>query len=171
MKNQWMKKSCTVFVAMVSIFALCGCGSKAEDLQPHEWFFDGEIVSYYDSAETLDEESCQKYESYIDGAMSDSVNWVMSGEDAEIRCFCTRDDSVVTYKGICVGDEVSVVEDIFSYEQKIGECYNVYFDGTTEVDIEEHGGGDNIIILYYYVEAGIIEEIYVMDGVFGRTMR
>ena len=98
------------------------------------------------------------------------MNWIVSKDEDEIRSFCTRDNSVVTYKGISVGDKVSVVEDAFSYEQGIGESYNVYFDGTMEVDIEEHGYEDELIVLYYYVEDGVIEEIYVMDGLFGMTM-
>ena len=39
-----------------------------------------------------------------------------------------------------------------------------------EVDIEEHGYEDELIVLYYYVEDSVIEEIYVMDGLFGMTM-
>lgn len=169
-RKQWLKKSCAVVVAMASLFMICGCGNKEKDLQPHEWIMDGKVVSYYDSTEDINEKICPIYDEYISGAMSDSMNWVVSREDDEIRSFCTQDNSVVTYKGISVGDKVSVVEDTFSYERGIGESFNVYFDGTTEVDIEEHGYEEELLVLYYYVEEDIIKAIYVMDGLFGMTM-
>lgn len=164
------KKRSIPVIVLISVLGLCACGGKEKELQPHEWRMDGKVLSYYGGTKELDKETCPIYDDYISGAMSDSMNWIVSKDEDEIRSFCTRDNSVVTYKEISVGDKVSVVEDAFSYEQGIGESYNVYFDGTMEVDIEEHGYEDELIVLYYYVEDGVIEEIYVMDGLFGMTM-
>ncbi|MBQ3028184.1 MAG: hypothetical protein IJD26_03830 [Lachnospiraceae bacterium] len=170
--KQWMKKSCKVAVVMMSMAVICGCGSKEKDLQPYEWSLDGAVISYYDSAEDIDEELCQKYDSYFEGAQSDSTTWVLVNEDSEIRAFITEDSSVATYNGISVGDALSVVEDSFSYEETYTDnCYMVYFDGETEMDAEEVEPEDDWILITYFAEEGMITEITVYDGVFGSSMQ
>lgn len=169
--KQWMRKSIAVVVMIMSVAALCGCGKKAEDLKPYEWIMDGEVVSYYDSVKEIDATICPTFSEFFEGRKSDSKNYVVSKDGEEIRTFITLDSSVVTYKGICVGDNISVVEDSFSYEYRYeGVSCVVYFDGTVEVDPEVHGYDDDLSILYYLEEEGVIQEIFVMDGLFNRTM-
>lgn len=168
-KNPWMKKCCAFVAVMASMFVVCGCGNKADKLKPYEWLMDDKVVSYYDSAKDLDETICTVYDHWLDAAKADSENSVFSKDGEEIRSFHTRDKEVVTYKGIHVGDKATKVAETFAYEINIGESYNVYFDGTTEINAEEQDVEDDFIILYYYVEEGIIKEISVMDVVYGGT--
>lgn len=169
--EQWMKKSAAL-VATLSAFVLCGCGSEPEGLKPYEWSLDGTVMSYYDSAEEIDGDICQKYESYFDGAQSDSTTWVTTNADGEIRAFITEDSSVVTYKDISVGDALSTIEDVFSYEEAYADnCYIVYFDGKKEMNAEEAESKEDWILITYFAEEGIITEISIYDGVFGSTLK
>lgn len=171
-KNQWMKKCCAFVGVMVSMFAVCGCGNKADKLKPYEWLMDDKVVSFYDSKAELEEVGCPWFEDYFEAVRSDNEDFGVS-RDGETLCYMEiADASIVTYKDICVGDEITKVEDTFSYELPLRESYSVCFDGATEVEIDdEEDWKDNYLVLYYYVEDGIIERIVVTDGLFMRTMR
>lgn len=73
-RMKYGKKRCiAVWIAMLSILCLCGCGDKTKKLQPQEWIMNGQIVSYYDNGEDIDENLCHKYDFYMGGRMSDSL--------------------------------------------------------------------------------------------------
>ncbi len=169
--KRWIERYCVAFVAVLGLFVLCGCKTESEELKPYEWSMGGTVMSYNDSAEEIDEELCQKYDSYFDGAQSDSTTWVAANTDGEIRVFVTEDSSVETCKGISVGDAMNSVEDAFSYEYALADdVYSVYFDGDTEVDPKERMSEDDWVIIDYWAEEGIITEIHIYDPAFGSTM-
>lgn len=169
--KRWIERYCVVFVAVLGLFVLCGCKTESEELKPYEWSVGGTVMSYYDSAEEIDGDICQKYDSYFDGAKSDSTTWVAVNTDGEIRVFVTEDSGVATCKGISVGDSLSTVEDAFSYEEAyVADCYMVFFDGNTEVDPRETESEGDRVLINYWAEEGIITEISIYDSVFGSTM-
>lgn len=160
------------WAAILGLFGICGCGTESEELKPYEWSVDGTVMSYYDSAGEIEEEICGKYDSYFDGAQSDSTTWVTANTEGEIRVFVTEDSSVVTYKGISVGDALSTVEDAFSYEEAYADnCYIVCFDENTEIGAGGTESEADCILITYYAEEGIITEISIYDSVFGSTMQ
>jgi len=171
MKTKWRLKKHAALGAALGLFVLCGCKTEAEELKPYEWSVGGTVMSYYDSVEEIDEELCQKYDSYFDGARSDSTTWVAANADGEIRVFVTEDSSVETCRGISVGDALSAVEDAFSYEYTFADdWYMVYFDGDTEVDTRERMSEDDWVLITYWAEEGIITEISIYDPAFGGSM-
>lgn len=172
MKTKRSLKKHAVLGMAVGLFVLCGCKTEAEELKPYEWSVGGTVMSYYGGAGEIDEELCRKFDSYFDGAQSDSTTWVAANTDGEIRVFVTEDSSVETCKGISVGDALSVVEEVFSYEDAYADaCYIVCFDGATEIDAEKTEPEDDCILITYYAEEGVITEISIYDSVFGSTMQ
>ena len=167
--KQWKRISFVVMIVMVGVVALCGRGNKVKKLQPHEWILDGTVMSYYDDGNSIDETVCSKYTGFIEATWSDSKNRVAVRE-GEIRAFITDDKEVKTYKGISVGDSVKVLTDTFSYiNGDEGICFYVFFDGTTEINVEEMRPEDRWICITYDLEDGIITRITISDAECART--
>lgn len=162
-----MKKWFISFIAISSIL-LTGCSKNKEIANnPYEIIIGNEILSYYNQKEDIPENIIVKSISeYVSTRQNTNDNIIFINEDGHIRMISIIDDSIITYKGIKVGDDISKVIDEFDYEYQYGKkayAYGVVFDGNIEKQHNDENTEDNWIDITYFVEDSKIIKIKIND--------
>ena len=159
---------------LTSIVLLTGCSQKQTVDNPYEILVDNEIFSYYDTIEDIPEMF-----SVLDTSVENIINYrkdanqsnIFVDPDGVIRSISIVDDSVVTYKQISVGDNISKIEENYSYINKQHTYYAVLLNGNTEVDPAEPNKEDNWILISYNIEDSKITRITISDAKFAHELR
>lgn len=166
-----MKKYLFAFIAI--LFLLTGCSkTKVPETtvnNPYEVTIDNEILSYYGNKDDVPI-SFEVLDVSVNSLQNDGNNVLINSENS-IRCISVTNKDVITYNQISVGDSVSLIEDTFTYEDKIGNKYMVIFNGTTEEDPTNQNKEDSWIWINYITDGSQITQIQIYDVKFGREMR
>lgn len=154
-----MKRKIAVMLIITCTLLMNGCTDSTASVSTPDEISDGEsIISYNDNKESDDFQSFQQY--------------VTTNDDGDIRNINISSSNINTYKNICVGDDITKVEDLFSYEYEMSDTiYSVLFDGTKEINPTEEDKGDSWIWINYIYENNKITSISIYDVKYGREMQ
>lgn len=143
------------------LFLLTGCSKQKNATleSPASVYTKEGTISYYDTKDKLKDNSI--------------LSNIVCNENGCIRAINIAEPKYITYPNISVGDDISKVEDDFSYEYKATETsYCVLFDGTNEVDPTADNKEDNWIWINYIFDSNDkITNISIYDVKYGREMR
>ena len=165
-----------LFTFIVISFLLTGCSSKTEVQEttinnPYEISIDNEILSYYGNKDDIPK-SFDVLEFSLDAIQIKNNNdVVIINQDNKIRYISVTNKDVVTYNQISVGDNVSEIEDKFTYEYKSGNNYMVIFNDISEEDPTNQNKEEGWLWLNYITDGSQITKIQIYDVKFGSEMR
>ena len=171
-----MKKLLATLMACVLLLCACASGG-GEPTKPEEIAVGNQMLSYGDAPDKFERCGFASGKKMFDiGAKG---NGVFVGDDGDVRYIQTNDSSVLTYKGIKVGDSIEKVKEAFDVVTGLGTpMVTVIMDSetgesldTTKIPITE-AKDDWIYITYYLDEPdGIIERITIFDRAFAMFAR
>ncbi len=175
-----MKKISYVILILFILLLLGSCRKKTIK-GPDEILIEGKIISYSDTLEQVEDKLGEgkaddmfvKKQGYCWYEYTDDLLLLFNEED-KMRAIDIEDEDIITYKNICVGDDIDKVADTFKYEIVSNRFYNVYFEGKEELDGLDHEktlNKDWITITYYTNEDNEIVRISIMDKKYAMTMR
>lgn len=121
---------------IITLVLLSGCSQPktTESLKPYKISVNNKILSYYDTKENIPEEFLILDNTFENMSKQDECNSVIIDKDDKIRRISIIDNKITTYNGISVGDNISKIENSFSYESKFKNNYDVIFND----DLEEN---------------------------------
>lgn len=174
-----MKKLISI-IAIASLL-LCGCGKKevAKIAKPYEIKVGNKILSYYDDKSEFEDAGFAVGEwsaiRGIDGERElDAI--AIINDEGDVRSVIVKNDDVITYKGITVGDDAKKVEKAFKYAEDGDSSISVFFYDGKETSLkkfkEEHLPIDddyseaqhNMVIIDYRIDDdNEIESIMICD--------
>ena len=129
-----------------------------------------EQFSYYGKAEKIPDSAgffvLENTSENITMIQKADDNCVIVNEEDEIRCIMIKNNDIVTYKEISVGDSVEKVTDSFQHVTKQGDVYQAVFWENTEEDPSKQTRDDNWLWISYYTENSKITMIQIADTTF-----
>ncbi|MBQ3553744.1 MAG: hypothetical protein IJA08_03610 [Clostridia bacterium] len=163
-----MKKLLVLLMAFALLLCACASGG-GEPTKPEEISVGNQVLSYEDSSEEFERCGFASGKKMFD--IGAEGNGVLVGDDGNVRYIRTEDSSVLTYKGIKVGDSIEKVKESFEVVTGLGTpMVTVILDSETgkaldTLKIPMSQAKDDWIYITYYLDEpdGTIEKITIFD--------
>ncbi|MGN6713022.1 zinc-ribbon domain-containing protein [Anaerocolumna jejuensis] len=159
-----------IVIGFISIFFVFNLNSRPDIIKVKNFKF----ISYNDNQEKVEKifgTGIDTSVSLFDGYDYDGKLKIVYDDQTQIRYIEIDNKSIVTYKNIKVGDDVSKIKNTFKYEIETGDGYSVLFDDKKELASNTGNQKDSLIWIDYSLDdSNKIEKIIIYDYKFGKTM-
>ncbi len=159
-----------IVIGFISIFFVFNLNSRPDIIKVKNFKF----ISYNDNQEKVEKifgTGIDTSVSLFDGYDYDGKLKIVYDDQTQIRYIEIDNKSIVTYKNIKVGDDVSKIKNTFKYEIETGDGYSVLFDDKKELASNTGNQKDSLLWIDYSLDdSNKIEKIIIYDYKFGKTM-